>query len=81
MDRGCAFQHLVTMGLLLAGDVLLVLLLVWDGVLSLDLGGVHPDDAGHLGELTGDNDLLLLVELATLELSGCSRTGAYCARS
>ena len=53
MDRGCAFQHLVTMGLLLAGDVLLVVLLVWDGVLSLDLGGVHPDDAGRLVKRTG----------------------------
>ena len=54
------------LGLRLVLDVLL--LLVQDNVLSLDLGGVRPDDAGRMEKLTDVDDLLLILEPATLEL-------------
>ena len=39
-QRRLCLPTLVDLGLLLAGDVLLLPLLVWNTVLSLDLGGV-----------------------------------------
>jgi hypothetical protein len=55
------------LGLRLVLDVLL--LRVQDNVLILDLGGVRPDDAGRMEKLTDNDDLLFILEPATLELT------------